>query len=630
MRASMEKFANVSGLNKLSGALKGAVGHAASFARSLISAVGPLGAITSAASVAGLYKLVSNWADFGTQLQNTSARMGTSAANLHTLQGAARLAGASGEDLASGLTHLGDLMQDAIAGRAPDAARLFNLLGINIRRSGFEAKSGTEVFEQVADSIARIKHPTIQAQVATQLFGGAAERLLPFLKRGAAGIREYQQMAAKYGTVNEEGVKQADRLRQAQTELAMSVEGLGWSIAEKLGPTLSPMITQLATWIAKNREWMATKVNEYVESFAKWVGEIDFKKITEQAGAFFTKADDIAQKIGGWQTAAEAFFALWLGAKFFGVMANVVALGRAVAGIVGGGAAAVAGAAGAAAGVGSGAAAAAGGGAVAGGAAAAAGGLLRFLPPIAGITTFGAIMRPSTTNAGEADELRRLGLHGPTIAENRVYDGLKARGLSDEEAAGVTSNVMAESGGNTAATNTAGGGAGAHGLFQWRGDRAAAFMRQYGYMPSSGTLDQQLDFFMQERNGAEKAAADKARAGTTAADIGKGYSQHFERHGNRNEDEARGQQAEKILQRQRQRQQEQPAAPAPQPAPEKPQNVSAVTAPQGNIRDVNGNIQVGINFANAPQGMLASATSTGDAFGGPPLVSMGMPSFVTA
>lgn len=121
-----------------------------------------LGAITSAASLAGMGQLVSHWADFGTQLQNTSRRLGMNTTALHGMQNAARLAGASGASLTDGLRSLGDTMQDAVAGRA-DAMRLFQLLGVSIHASSFEARSAVNIMPQLADRIASIRNPAIQA-----------------------------------------------------------------------------------------------------------------------------------------------------------------------------------------------------------------------------------------------------------------------------------------------------------------------------------------------------------------------------------------------------------------------------------------------------------------------------------
>lgn len=131
-------------------------------------------------------------------------------------------------------------------------------------------------------------------------------------------------------------------------------------------------------------------------------------------------------------------------------------------------------------------------------------------------------------------------------SQDEVMRGLIARGLTVDQAAAVAANIKHESGYNPAAYNPSGGGIGAHGLFQLRGDRARAFQAKYGKLPSQGTLDEQLDFFMSD-NAEERRSRQAAFAnGGTAAQLGVAVSSKYERHGNVAEDIRRGQTAATI------------------------------------------------------------------------------------
>lgn len=135
---------------------------------------------------------------------------------------------------------------------------------------------------------------------------------------------------------------------------------------------------------------------------------------------------------------------------------------------------------------------------------------------------------------------------GGNATQDEVMRGLISRGLTVDQAAAVAANIKHESNYNPAAYNPAGGGIGAHGLFQLRGDRAKAFQAKYGKLPSQATLDEQLDFFAsndpEERRSRQAAFA----AGGTAAQLGTAVSAKYERHGNVAEDIRRGQTAAKI------------------------------------------------------------------------------------
>lgn len=140
----------------------------------------------------------------------------------------------------------------------------------------------------------------------------------------------------------------------------------------------------------------------------------------------------------------------------------------------------------------------------------------------------------------------RAAPRGGNATQDEVMRGLIARGFTVDQAAGVAANIKAESNYNPAAYNAAGGGIGAHGLFQLRGDRAKAFQARYGKLPSQATLEEQLDFFAsndpEERRSRQAAFA----GGGTAAQLGTAVSAKYERHGNVAEDIRRGQTAAQI------------------------------------------------------------------------------------
>ena len=126
-----------------------------------------------------------------------------------------------------------------------------------------------------------------------------------------------------------------------------------------------------------------------------------------------------------------------------------------------------------------------------------------------------------------------------------VMQGLIARGASINDAAAMTANFERESRLNPAAFNRDGGGRGAQGLGQWRGARIDAFRKRYGVEPRFGTIDQQLDFLMNdpyERSKMQQALAGGGGAGA----LGVRFSQIFEAHGRTGENAARGQIAQRF------------------------------------------------------------------------------------
>lgn len=125
---------------------------------------------------------------------------------------------------------------------------------------------------------------------------------------------------------------------------------------------------------------------------------------------------------------------------------------------------------------------------------------------------------------------------------------LVQRGLSPAQAIAATANAEREAPGptpgtiNPAAVNPNGG---ASGVFQWIGDRKAAFTKIFGVTPDQAPLSAQLDFAF--GNAYEVARMQKALTGDQSAQaLGRRFSEIYEAHGNVAEDIRRGQLAAQL------------------------------------------------------------------------------------
>ena len=268
---ALGRFGQLSGLRAVGGGLERVGGTAQSAFLSLGRILPVLGTITGAATLAGMVRLAGAWADFGSHLGFSAQRLGLSSDRLQTLTGAARLAGSSADAMQSGMQTLGQGMVDAVGGRDPKLFATFNALNVKWRDLRGNALSVDKVLPQVIDHLRAIHNPMLRAEVATTLFGGAAEALMPVINMGSEAFATLQADAKRYGVMNQAGVDAANRLRVAQTELTLSVEGFGNSIAQALEPVLTPIIHRMAELIAANRGWIATDIAGYVGKFAGWV-----------------------------------------------------------------------------------------------------------------------------------------------------------------------------------------------------------------------------------------------------------------------------------------------------------------------------------------------------------------------
>jgi hypothetical protein len=130
LQKSLADFSRLSGVQRVSQGIERMARASLDAFRNIARVVSPLAAITGAASIAGMYRLVEAWGQWGSQLGFTAQRIGITAAQLQAFQGAGLLAGVSTQAMTGGVQALGQTMYDAIGGRAPEAIALFNQLGI--------------------------------------------------------------------------------------------------------------------------------------------------------------------------------------------------------------------------------------------------------------------------------------------------------------------------------------------------------------------------------------------------------------------------------------------------------------------------------------------------------------------
>lgn len=94
----------------------------------------------------------------------------------------------------------------------------------------------------------------------------------------------------------------------------------------------------------------------------------------------------------------------------------------------------------------------------------------------------------------------RLSRSGGGGRNGQIVDFFKSRGYTEAQARGIAAGIHAESASNHTAHNRAGGGQGAFGIGQWRGDRLKRLRARYGPNP---TLQQQLEFLDWELKGGD-------------------------------------------------------------------------------------------------------------------------------
>lgn len=262
---SLGKFGEVSGIRRLSEGMKD-LGHSSlDTFRSMDRIVPALGAITGAASIAGMAELVRKWAEFGERVTNTAYALNTPIAKLGAMRGALRLVGGSAEEADQGMRGLKQNVEDARWGRNPEMAQFFKQLHIDPGAPGRLRQMG-DVIGDIAESI---KGRDVEAQKRIlERSGLGGDAWLAALKNGRKGWQDLQKDAEKTGGVmTGEMAEHAATLQRQFTTLGMAAEGLGNTIVDKLAPPIGKVVTGITNWIEKNQDLIGTKVAQWVEEF---------------------------------------------------------------------------------------------------------------------------------------------------------------------------------------------------------------------------------------------------------------------------------------------------------------------------------------------------------------------------
>lgn len=202
--------------------------------------LGAAGGIVAAG--AAVVALGARWGAAGFEISRTAQAIGVSTDVLQQYRGAAKLAGLEQDDLTSSFANLGKTIQDASAGRNPEAFNILNSLGIGIKRlkDGKVDVEGT--FNALADGIRRTDNPQVQALIASA-FG--VDKMLPLLRQGPEAIAKLTAEAQRlHIVIGKDGVEDANKFTEALDQMKGAAEGLANTWGAKITPLLTAQLNR--------------------------------------------------------------------------------------------------------------------------------------------------------------------------------------------------------------------------------------------------------------------------------------------------------------------------------------------------------------------------------------------------
>lgn len=210
--------------------------------------------VAGTAITAALGLMTKKFVDTGDWIDKMSKRTGISAESLSELAYAADLSGASLNDVERSVKRMAGSILDAHAG-LESYARAFRQMGLSV--DDLMKMNPEQQFLAISEAIASIEDPTIRAALAQDVFGRAGTTLLPMMSEGAEGLRNLREEARELGIIySEDTAAAAAKLKDVQTALKKSWEGLSLTFMETLAPMLTKLVEGITNIVVKIKDWM--------------------------------------------------------------------------------------------------------------------------------------------------------------------------------------------------------------------------------------------------------------------------------------------------------------------------------------------------------------------------------------
>lgn len=259
LNAELEKLNKIKfesayqGINKLSKGLETAAKKTAVLSAAAVGAI------------AGIWKLGSDAATTGANLQDMADRLDISAEALQRYDYIALQSGVETEQLVKSIAKARDAVGTALAGGTNTASKALQTLFGDLSK----IPTGTEeAFTAIIDKLAQVEDSTMQAYYANEIFGERlATNLIPLINNGADRLEQLGEEFESIGYLSNEQVQaladfddelniMKERLELAKTELGIALLPIMENFADILSNVVVPAIQSLSEWFASLPEPM--------------------------------------------------------------------------------------------------------------------------------------------------------------------------------------------------------------------------------------------------------------------------------------------------------------------------------------------------------------------------------------
>lgn len=268
----------------------------------LLEIAGPLAALGTAGSVAGLIEMAKSTAEVEEQLALAAKTSGLAAQNLAGWQYAAKLANVDTEQLTRGVEFLNRNIALAAGGKSKDVEAILSQMGIS-NTPGHLVSTADALKAVAAEAQKLVSSGHVQTANAMMgaLFGErAGMEMLPLFAQGPDKILEQIKEARSLGLApSDEDIAKGVEFEESYKKMSGAVDGLKLSIANGLFPALTPIVDKMTDWVVANQKWISTGINNAVTSLAAAIGRVDWSHVVASLEDMISIGARVVDALGG-------------------------------------------------------------------------------------------------------------------------------------------------------------------------------------------------------------------------------------------------------------------------------------------------------------------------------------------
>ena len=195
--------------------------------------------------VLGFRDIIAETTKAADSIAKMSKRLGVNAQALQELQYAAQIAGASQQDLNSGMRILSKFADEAAQG-TKEYTDEFERLGVTVTDAAGQLKPTEQIFTELADGMQRLSTYTERTAIAQKLLGRGGAALVPLLGQGSKAIEALRKEAQETGGIfTDEFLVAAELTTDELLRMDKGLLALKIAITDKFRPAFDWFVSRL-------------------------------------------------------------------------------------------------------------------------------------------------------------------------------------------------------------------------------------------------------------------------------------------------------------------------------------------------------------------------------------------------